>query len=59
MSAVQQYLRAQISEALHKSLGLPVEFVEIRGDEMQITIPLNGPGSDSPFWAAVREAFND
>lgn len=58
MSAVREYLEVQIREAAQKSLGLPVQSVQLDGETLTLKLVLNGQSEEQPFWRAVKEAYD-
>ena len=57
MSATQDYLKAQIADAVSKALGFAVD-VQIHGDGTVVLVAkIEGPSAAQPFWQAVLEQF--
>lgn len=57
MEAVQAYLKQQLLEAVSKSVGVPVSFVNCK--EGAVTVRIDASESDALFWKAVREALGE
>lgn len=58
MSAVKDYLQQQMADSLSKSLGLPLQSVQLDGETLTLKLALNGQSEEQPFWRAVKEAYD-
>jgi len=60
MSAVKEYLDAQLRDTLQKATGLTVLSIAVKGEpaSVDVAFDLGGPGSEALFWQAVKEAHD-
>lgn len=56
MSAVREYLKSQIVEALSKATNLPLT-VQVGTEKVVATFDI--AEADSPFWLAIKEAYDE
>lgn len=56
MSAVKDFLFAQLADTVAKATGLELKSIDIQEHRLELTLDLSGPGADQPFWKAVKEA---
>jgi hypothetical protein len=58
MTATKDYFTQQIAESVSKALGLPVSDVQlVNKNGVRLTVDIEGPGAESPFWKAVLEQY--